>query len=171
MAAVAVTMEDEFDDLESQIHAATAEIRVALRLTRRAAETELHMALELTRRVPAVIDALDAGLIDNRRARAIVHGTTHLDDDTTRHVVAAIIDDAPRFTTGQLVARLRKLCIDIDPPSRSQTLQPGCRATGHPSPSHRNRHHRPVRHPSATAPGRCCHGAPQPHRHGPQTPR
>ena len=115
MAAVAVTMETEFDDLESQIHAATAEIRVALRLTRRAAETELHMALELTQRLPAVIDALDTGLIDNRRARAIVHATTHLPVDTARHVVDAVIDDAPRFTTGQLVARLRKLCIDVDP--------------------------------------------------------
>jgi hypothetical protein len=115
IAAIVTTMEDEFDDPESQIHAATAEIRAALRLTRRAAETELHMALELVRRVPAIIDALEAGLIDNRRARAIVHGTTHLDDDTAQHVVDAIIDDAPRFTTGQLIAQIRKLCIDTDP--------------------------------------------------------
>ena len=44
-----------------------------------------------------------------------MHGTTHLDDDTARDVVAAVIDDAPRFTTGQLMHRLRKLCIDVDP--------------------------------------------------------
>ena len=115
MAAIAATMETEFDDPESQVHAATAEIRTALRLTRRGAETELHMALELVRRVPQVLDALDAGVIDNRRARAIVHGTTHLNDDTAQQVTDAIIDDAPRLTTGQLVARLRKLAITVDP--------------------------------------------------------
>jgi hypothetical protein len=115
MAAIATTMEDEFDDETSQIHAATAETRAALRLTRRAAETELHMALELARRVPQVLDALEAGLIDNRRARAIVHGVTHLDDDTAHRVVDAVIDDAPRLTTGQLTARLRKLAITVDP--------------------------------------------------------
>ncbi len=115
MEAIATTMEDEFDDPESQTHAATVEIRAAQRLTRRAAETELAMALELIRRVPVIIDALQAGVIDNRRARAIVHGTTHLHDDTARHVVTAVIDDAPRFTTGQLIARLRNLCINTDP--------------------------------------------------------
>ncbi len=62
-----------------------------------------------------MLDALAAGLIDNRRARAIVHGTTHLDDDTARAVVDAVIGDAARFTTGQLMHRLRKLCIDVDP--------------------------------------------------------
>ncbi len=123
IAAIVTTMEDEFDDPDSQTHAATAEIRAALRLTRRAAETELAVALELVRRVPAILDALEAGLIDNRRARAMVHGTTHLDDDTARAVVDAVIDDAPRFTTGQLMHRLRKLCIDVDPDQAARRYQ------------------------------------------------
>lgn len=115
MAAISDAMHDIDDDPEIAHESAAAEIRVALRLTRRAADTELDLALDLRRRLPAVHQLLTEGLIDTRRARVIAHGTSHLTIAAAQQVTAAIIDDAPHLTTGQLTARLRRLCIDQDP--------------------------------------------------------
>ncbi|HLA66616.1 MAG TPA: DUF222 domain-containing protein, partial [Acidimicrobiia bacterium] len=71
----------------------------------------------IRRRLPRVWSALSGGRIDGRSARIIVHGTSHLDDQAARRVVDAVIDDAPGLTTGELAARLRRLCIEIDPQS------------------------------------------------------
>ena len=57
---------------------AAAEIRAALRLTRRAADAELSLALDLRHRLPRVWRLLAAGDIDWRRARVITYGTAHL---------------------------------------------------------------------------------------------
>lgn len=94
--------------------AASAEIRSALHLTRRAADAELSFALDLRQRIPRVLEMLDAGLIDVRRAKTIERETTHLSIATTRAVVERIADVAPRLTTGELAARIRKLCIEAD---------------------------------------------------------
>jgi hypothetical protein len=117
MEAVAEHMEqDEFpDDPALAWAAATTEIRAALRLTRRAAETQLDLAVRVRRRLPRVWIALLRGAIDARRAGVITDGTSHLDEPTARQVVAAVIGDAPAMTTGQLAARLRRLCIETDP--------------------------------------------------------
>ena len=115
MASVADYMEEyEDDDPQFALEAAAAEIRAALRLTRRAADSELSFALDLNRRLPKVWNAMAAGDIDVRRAKTIVYRTTHLTDDTAREVVDRIIDHAPRLTTGQLAARIRRLCIEAD---------------------------------------------------------
>ena len=103
------------DDLEFVTEAAAAEIRTALRLTRRAADSELAFALDLEQRLPAVWEALVAGNIDVRRAKTIAYGTAHLPPDTAGLVVDDVIEEAHRSTTGQLAARIRCLCIDIDP--------------------------------------------------------
>jgi hypothetical protein len=92
-----------------------AEIRAALRLTRRAADSELAFALDLRQRLPRVWEALAAGEIDLRRARVIVRGIGHLSDETAREVVDRIIERARRLTTGELVAQLRRVCIQADP--------------------------------------------------------
>ncbi len=102
-------------DIELANQGTVAEVRAALRLTRRAADSEVAFALDLKRRLPSVWSALAAGELDVRRARTIVYATSHLPELTAREVTAAIIDAAPRLTTGQLAARLRKLCIDVDP--------------------------------------------------------
>jgi hypothetical protein len=118
MDAVAGHMESDeaYDgDYVGAVEAAAAEIRVALRLTRRASDYELSFALELTRRLPQIWDALNNGTIDVRRARTIAHHTSHLNDDTTQVVVDTVIGDAGRLTSGQLAARLRKLSIAADP--------------------------------------------------------
>jgi hypothetical protein len=69
-------------DLEVATESAAAEIRAALRLTRRAADTEPSLAVDLWRRLPRVWEALAAGDIDLRRARVIVYGTGHLPEGT-----------------------------------------------------------------------------------------
>jgi hypothetical protein len=53
--------------------------------------------------------------LDVRRARTINNGLSHLTVETARSVVDRIIDTAPSQTTGQLAARIRRLCIEEDP--------------------------------------------------------
>jgi hypothetical protein len=117
MAAVTEHMRDTdpFEDHRFATEAAAAEIRAALRLTRRATDTELTFALELRDRLPRVWAALAAGDVDVRRAKTIAHHTYHLTTATAHNVVEQIIELAPQLTTGQLAARLKRLCIDADP--------------------------------------------------------
>ena len=105
------------DDGALAWEASATEIRAALRLTRRSAESTLDLAIQVRRRLPRVWIALSHGQIDERRARTIAHNTSHLDEETARRVVDAIIDDAPRLTTGQLAALLRRVCVEADPES------------------------------------------------------
>jgi len=94
---------------------AAAEIRVSLHLTRRAADRDLALALALRRRLPAVGALLAEGVIDLPRARVMVFTTEHLPVVSARRVVAAVVDEAPHLTTGQLAARIRRLCLEVDP--------------------------------------------------------
>ncbi len=104
-----------YDDPNVSLEAASAEIAAALRLTRRSAESQVALAHDLHNRVPAVFERLIAGAIDIPRARVLIEGTWHLGESEARAVVDRIIDDAPRYTTGQLRSRLRRLCIETDP--------------------------------------------------------
>ena len=116
IASISDVLEAEFaGDLELATMAASAEIRAALCLTRRAADTELDLAITLRRRLPAVWAAFSAGDLDVRRARTIAHGTEHLTQTAAQHVADLILPDAVDLTTGQIAARLRKLCITINP--------------------------------------------------------
>jgi hypothetical protein len=139
MAAVPDYLVDEGEaDPADADEAAAAEIRAALRLTRRAADSELSFALELQRRLPAVWDALVAGDIDVRRARMIVHGTVHVPDATARAVAEEVLEVASRLTTGQLAARLRKLCLEANPDdakNRYQTAVDDRRVVMEPTPA------------------------------------
>jgi len=119
IASVADHMEvAEFpDDLDLAWDAAATELRAALRLTRRAAESELEMAVGVRRRLPRLWAALTCGDVDTGRARVVLSGTSHLDEGTARRVVELVIDDAPRLTTGELRARVARLCIEADPES------------------------------------------------------
>lgn len=115
-----VTVADSIGDLDGidaklVFDTAAAEVAAALHLTRRAAEDRLTMAIALRRRLPAVWRALAEGRIDVRRARTIEHGTSHLDEAAARRVAGTVLDGADRLTTGQLVVRIRRLCMDADP--------------------------------------------------------
>ena len=115
MAAVVDHMHQIDDDPRSAEEGAAAEIGAALRLTRRAADVELTFALDLERRLPATWHLLASGAIDLRRAKTIDYATTHLDDTAARRVDEQMAVEAPRLTSGQLRARIAKLCIDVDP--------------------------------------------------------
>lgn len=95
--------------------ASSAEIRLALTLTRTAADNELAFALSLKHRLPRLFDMLAAGTVDLRRALAIERSTTHLSDAAAQNVLDQIAGSAADLTTGQLGARIRKLCIEADP--------------------------------------------------------
>jgi len=95
--------------------ACSAEIRLALMLTRTSADNELALALSLQHRLPRLFDMLATGTIDLRRARTIEHATIHLSDATAQGVLDEIADIAPDLTTGQIGARIRKLCIEVNP--------------------------------------------------------
>lgn len=100
---------------EDASNSASAEVRAALHLTRRASDNEVALALALHRRLPRLAEMLDAGSLDVRRARTIDSATLHLSDAHAQGVVDRIADVAPELTTGQLRSRIQKLCIDVDP--------------------------------------------------------
>ena len=93
----------------------SAEIRAALRLTRRAADMLVDRALDLHRRLPALLDALAAGRIDLARVRVIADRTTHLPVAHARLVCDQVVDTAMQSTTGQLRARVDRRCLELDP--------------------------------------------------------
>ncbi len=115
IAAVADAAAEMTDDPEIAAGTAASEVRAALRLTRRASDLELGLADDLTRRLPAVWAALAAGDIDARRARVIAWGTSHLDVDAAAVAAHRVLPDASDLTTGQLRARLRRVCMEADP--------------------------------------------------------
>lgn len=94
---------------------AAAEIRVALRWTRRATDTELSVALALRRRLPIVFQRMASGHIDVRRAKTFDHGTIDLPIGTARDIADRLIDEAPGLTTGELAAKIRRLRVESDP--------------------------------------------------------
>lgn len=113
-----VSVRDAFremgDDAEDAAMMAASEIRCALHLTRRSADVELSFALDLAHRLPKVLRMLAGGVIDYRRARTIERGTCHLSAATAQGVVDRVESAAPMMTTGQLAARVRKMCIEAD---------------------------------------------------------
>ncbi|MCP4303376.1 MAG: DUF222 domain-containing protein [bacterium] len=109
----AVDTDDMAGDLAEE--AASAEVAAALKWTRRTADSEMGFALDLRRRLPDVWMALWSGKIDLRRAKVMVRATSHLPTASAQNIVDSIIDRADRFTTGQLNAKLRKLCIETEP--------------------------------------------------------
>ena len=98
-----------------EVEFASTEIGAALHLTRHAADGQMGFALQLRERLPPVWDLLHRGDIDIRRASIIVDGTDHLTEGTARQVADAIPDAASGLTTGQLRARIRRLCVQTDP--------------------------------------------------------
>lgn len=91
------------------------EIRWALTLTRRAADSLLGVAYQLVECLPAVHEALRAGVIDLPKARVLVEETTALPEQAARRMVEAMLPVAGGLTTGQLRARLRRWVIAADP--------------------------------------------------------
>ena len=90
------------------------EVAVALTLTRRGAARLLDLALALDR-LPLTRAALAAGLIDERRAEVIAEEVAELDDEHAAAVEKLIIGRAPKLTSGQLRALVRRAVLSADP--------------------------------------------------------
>jgi hypothetical protein len=112
-------------DLEGTLDLAASEIRAGLSWTRRAAEYQVSFAVDLVERLPQVWVALDSGWIDLPRARVIINQTLHLEEETAREVAEAVLEGAGHQTTGQLRARIQKLCISVDPESAKRRYEQG----------------------------------------------
>ncbi len=105
---------------------AVHETRAALRWTRRAADAE-HGLSEAVVAVPELFAAWDAGAIDRPRVVVFDRYLTGLTDEQTAAVCARAVPRAPRLTTGQLDALLRRLVIEVDPDAAARWYRRGVR--------------------------------------------
>jgi hypothetical protein len=87
---------------------AADEVRAALVLTRRAADAQFWLAHDLLTRLPAMHGAMDAGVLDEARARVLSDWTTGLDPVAARAVCAELLPRAPGLTTGQLIEQIKR---------------------------------------------------------------
>ncbi|HET6214381.1 MAG TPA: DUF222 domain-containing protein, partial [Micromonosporaceae bacterium] len=119
MTAIAeVALRDDADGtgrLAEPSEFAFDEVRAALVWTRRAADAQCALALDLVRRLPAVHAALSQGAIDEPKARIFSDWTEGLADEQARALCAGLLPGAPGWTTGQLVERIKRWAIAIDP--------------------------------------------------------
>ncbi len=93
---------------------AAAEIGAALHLTGAAAEAEVELAERISRH-PRIGDLLRTGAIDLRRAKVIVDGITGVQAEIAEKALDRILPDAEELTTGQIRARLSRVCAELDP--------------------------------------------------------
>ena len=101
--------------LEEAFEYASDEIRAALTLTRKGADSRLSMASTIVESLPRLWEMLNEGLLDWSRAAVITRGVSHLEPDEACDVLDTVAERAPRLTTGQLAAWIRRLCVDSDP--------------------------------------------------------
>src|ERR1700722_1545000 len=102
---------------------ATAQVSLALAMTRFGASWWSDLAVTLTWRLAATGRALGAGDIDLARARLIAEATSVLDDDTAQAVEASVLPGAGTATTSQLRAALRRAVIAADPAGAERRRQ------------------------------------------------
>ncbi|MGH3896779.1 MAG: DUF222 domain-containing protein, partial [Pseudonocardiaceae bacterium] len=91
------------------------EVRAALVLTRRAGQAQFWLAHDLVKRLPQVHAAMDAGVLDEPRARLFSEWTIELSPEQARAVCSALLPRAPKLTTVQLIEQIKKMAIAIDP--------------------------------------------------------
>jgi Domain of unknown function (DUF222) len=118
MAQVGVCGPVADDDLTRRVlpdEFSADEVRAALVLTRRAAHSQFWLAYDLVTRLPQVHAAMDAGVLDEPRARVFSEWTIELSSAQARAVCAELVPRAPKLTTGQLVEQIKKLAIAVDP--------------------------------------------------------
>ncbi|QTE28871.1 13E12 repeat family protein [Pengzhenrongella sicca] len=95
------------------------EVASVLVMTRSVAEAKVSLGTSLAA-WPAVNEALASGVIDHRKATALVDGVGHLDDDAAAAVLDAVLPVAPGLTVPALKARLRKVELTVNPAAVAQ---------------------------------------------------
>ena len=92
------------------------EIGARLAWSRHFAAERLLAALDLTLRLPGTFTALRAGTIEPRKALAVARAVRQLDDQELVDAVEdRVLPEAPRLTVGQLIDRLRREVLALDP--------------------------------------------------------
>ncbi|MEQ7004839.1 DUF222 domain-containing protein [Actinopolymorpha sp. B17G11] len=103
---------------------ASAEVGAALCLSPGSADRELSFAYELTERLPATRAALAAGTVNLGKARAIVEETCCLAPELAREaeefILAADAGSGMGLTRAQVVRRLRRKVLELDPDGAEQ---------------------------------------------------
>jgi hypothetical protein len=69
----------------------------------------------LVTRLPQVHAAMDAGVLDEPRARVFSEWTIEPSPEQAGAVCAELLPRAPKLTTGQLIEQIKKLAIAVDP--------------------------------------------------------
>ena len=117
MSAIVAVLDcyDDDPDTGGLAEFAVDEVRAALVWTRRAAEAQCGLAVDVLRRLPLVHAAMLAGELDEPRARIFAEWTGGLTDVQTAAVCAALLPQAAQWTTGQLIERIKRWAIAVDP--------------------------------------------------------
>jgi len=130
MASIVDSVVDEYEidldppmGLSTAAEAASAEIRAAMHMTRRAADRELEFAMHLRTRLPAVAAAFSEGSLDRRRVGVFIFETIHLSIADAREIADRLLPDAPSMTTGRLRAAIQRLCLEADPANAAERYE------------------------------------------------
>jgi Domain of unknown function DUF222. len=91
------------------------EIGLVLSVSRRAAENRVAQAVELTTRTPAVLHALETGVLDLYRAKVITDATYRLDDEAAARVACHVVEHAQGRNASQVRALVRRAVLQADP--------------------------------------------------------
>ncbi|HEU4543905.1 MAG TPA: HNH endonuclease signature motif containing protein, partial [Jiangellaceae bacterium] len=102
---------------------AAEEARAALVWSRTRAERTFAFATDLFLRLPLLGESMLAGDIDEPRARAFVDWTAGLTDEQAHRVCEQLLPTAGRLTVGELIDRIKRACLAIDPAWAEKTYR------------------------------------------------
>ena len=94
---------------------AAEEARAALVWSRSRAERAFALAHDLFTRLPQLGEAMLAGELDEPRARAFIDWTTGLTDAQAATVCDQLLPQAAGLMVGELIDRIKRACLAIDP--------------------------------------------------------
>ncbi|MFG1822562.1 DUF222 domain-containing protein [Microbispora bryophytorum] len=106
---------DEVARLEVPDEFGPDEARAALVWSRRRADSTFELAWNVHRRLPILGEAMLAGTLDEPRAVAFVRWTVGLTDEQAALVCEQLVPHASSWTVGELIERIQRLALAIDP--------------------------------------------------------
>lgn len=113
--------------LDAMDRYAPDETRAALRWTRRAADVEHDTAETVVHAMPALFDAWLAGTVDRSRVLVFHRYLADLTPAQVTAICTRAVPRAPRLTTGQLAALLRRMVLAVDPAAAERWYRKGVR--------------------------------------------
>ncbi len=106
---------DEVARLEVPDEFGPDEARAALVWSRRRADSTFELAWNVHRRLPILGEAMLAGTLDEPRAVAFIRWTVGLTDEQAALVCEQLVPRASSWTVGELIERIQRLALAIDP--------------------------------------------------------